>query len=153
MSKSESVESRFWRRVDKTDGCWVWKTAPSQPRYGYLRVGKSLVAAHRVSYELANGTIPNGLFVCHHCDNPKCVNPAHLFLGTQLDNMRDMHAKGRANNGYGPKGRRRQPRPVKAFCKNGHAMTEENTNLRVIKGYLCRGCRACKRMSRKAEGC
>lgn len=87
---------RFWSRVDKTGTCWVWTGAPAT-KEGYGRVGidgrKHLV--HRLSYVLANGQIPDGLLVLHTCDNPPCVRPDHLFVGTDADNRADMVAKGR----------------------------------------------------------
>lgn len=93
------LEERFWAKVDKAgpDDCWVW-TGSTSKRYGYISRGenRTLVPAHRVSWELANGPIPLDLWVLHKCDNPPCVNPAHLFLGTVEDNNRDMFAKGRA---------------------------------------------------------
>jgi len=78
-------------RVDITDDCWVWGRTCWVKGYG--RVGD--LRAHRVMWAIVNGPIPDGLQVLHHCDNPPCVRPDHLFLGTQLDNMRDMIAKGR----------------------------------------------------------
>lgn len=79
-------------------GCWEWQG--TLRRFGYGKVcfcGRSL-SAHRVSWELFNGRIPNGLWVLHRCDNPPCCNPDHLFLGTRLDNMRDCASKGRARS-------------------------------------------------------
>ncbi len=89
----------FWNQVEKGNhnGCWVWIGALDTLGYGHLTIKRKLRLAHRVSWELANGSIPDGLHVLHHCDNPPCVNPSHLFLGTHLDNMRDMIAKGRSN--------------------------------------------------------
>lgn len=88
---------RFWARVDKRgpDECWEWKGARMQQGYGRFCFKEETLRAHRVSWALAHGPIPDGLFVCHRCDNPPCVNPAHLFLGTRQDNMRDMVQKGR----------------------------------------------------------
>lgn len=78
------------------DGCWLWKGArSSQGRYGCLRIAGKTLAAHRHSYELHKGDIPDGMFVCHRCDVPECVNPDHLFLGTAKDNFDDMVTKGR----------------------------------------------------------
>lgn len=92
------VSDRFWEKVEKSrpDACWRW-TANTDGRYGTLTVerGKSPVKAHRLSWQLVNGPIPKGLAVLHKCDNPSCVNPQHLFLGTQTDNMRDASRKGR----------------------------------------------------------
>jgi len=98
------MEERFWAKVDRTDDCWLWTACRTTHGYGQFRPERSRGAqAHRVAWELTNGPIPAGMLVLHRCDNPPCVNPAHLFLGTQSDNMRDMYAKGR--------GRPRRPRP------------------------------------------
>ena len=93
-----TVEVRFWRRVEKTDGCWWWIPAKSANKYGLIQlggVGSKSVTTHRFSYELHNGEIPEGMIVMHSCDNPSCVNPDHLSLGTHKDNVADMIAKGR----------------------------------------------------------
>ena len=89
---------RFWAKVSKTDGCWLWRA--SVDRWGYGQIGSSgkprtMLKAHRVSWEFAYGAIPDGLSVLHRCDTPACVRPEHLFLGTQQDNVADMNAKGR----------------------------------------------------------
>lgn len=98
------VEERYWPKVDRSggpDACWPWTAHRMKSGYGLFAVpnGTSYAAphlAHRVSWALVNGPIPDGLFVCHSCDNPPCCNPSHLFLGTPQDNARDMQAKGRA---------------------------------------------------------
>lgn len=99
---AEPFESRFWSRVRKTRGCWEWIGAQQirrgQPKgYGKLTRDYQSLKAHRVSWELHFGEIPDGLFVLHECDNPPCVRPDHLFLGTSLDNTLDAMRKGRLN--------------------------------------------------------
>ena len=94
----------FWRHVNKTDGCWLWTASTNGGRYGKFSLAGKTVSAHRFSWELANGPITTAeLFVCHKCDNVKCVNPAHLFLGTAGDNVRDCHNKGRQRDQRGEK--------------------------------------------------
>ena len=94
---------RFWSKVDKRgpDDCWNW-TAAKIREYGSFTFNGGTQLAHRVSWELAHGKSPGDLCVCHRCDNPSCVNPAHLFLDTQQGNVHDMWDKGRAPNLEGP---------------------------------------------------
>lgn len=93
------MESRFWPKVQKTDTCWIWIGALGHRGYGRFNVNNRSRLAHRISFEIATGApAPSELQVCHRCDNPRCVRPDHLFLGTNLDNVRDMQAKGRVSH-------------------------------------------------------
>ena len=91
------LADRFWSKVDikSKDECWEWMAGLFSNGYGQFRVGKNKSRAHRISYELSNGPIPEGMLICHKCDNKKCVNPDHLFCGTVTDNNRDSVEKGR----------------------------------------------------------
>jgi hypothetical protein len=92
------IERRFWSYVVKGDGCWAWSGSRNEDGYGILsRPGRHTgkVGAHRLSWEIHRGPVPDGLSVLHRCDNPQCTNPDHLFLGTQADNMQDCAAKKR----------------------------------------------------------
>ena len=89
------IAGRFWAKVNKTSACWNWKTGKYSAGYGAFSLHGYNTRAHRFAWELAYGQIPEGLEVCHHCDNPACVRPDHLFLGTQKQNIRDGINKGR----------------------------------------------------------
>ena len=101
MSRPKTVlEDYFWQRIEKTGGCWLWL---GNKRYGYglIRMGAAGKGgmAHRISWQLHNGVIPRGSYVLHRCNNPTCVNPDHLYLGTQLDNIQQAKREGRMRRG------------------------------------------------------
>lgn len=94
------LKDRFLANIDKSCDCWLWTGAKNKQGYGHLKIKGKTYRAHRVSYELFNGKIPPGFLVMHKCDNPLCVNPNHLKLGTHKDNTQDMMEKGRDNVDY-----------------------------------------------------
>jgi hypothetical protein len=101
---TKSLTERFWQKVTPVDGCWEWHGGRLPGGYGRISAGGDkgrMLLAHRVSWQLHNGLIPEGMDVLHRCDNRPCVNPAHLFLGTGADNMADKVSKGRQ---YKPRG-------------------------------------------------
>lgn len=123
---------RFWSFVDNpAAGCWEWTGGTTQFGYGAFRKdGRIQVNAHRYAWELTYGPVPVGLYVLHRCDNPKCLRPDHLFLGTHLENMADARAKGRtrnANTGV-------------THCKHGHELTGDNLIVRTSGSRTCRTC-------------
>jgi hypothetical protein len=100
------LDESFWNKVDRsggTESCWPWVGGRNPNWYGYwypiVKYGLT-VYAHRTAWEWDNGPIPKGLIACHHCDNPPCCNPNHIFIGTDADNLADMHRKGRAVSGF-----------------------------------------------------
>ena len=116
-----SPQERFWGKVQKTASCWLW-SGSLNGGYGTIKGAKGIVyRAHRLSYEIHYGPIPDGLCVCHHCDNPRCVNPAHLFVGTRADNMADCAAKHRLPRGRTPSAKitREQAESIRQRYKEG----------------------------------
>lgn len=130
-------QQRIWRFIspEPNSGCWLWEGAQNNVGYGKIGLGgarEGTALVHRLMWEHSNGAVPEGMFVLHRCDVRACCNPDHLFLGTALDNMRDMHAKGRGRIEAGP-----AAIAARTHCKHGHPFSPENT-------YLHRGQRHCR---------
>jgi hypothetical protein len=120
-----TVADRFMRHVIRADsGCWVWKAAKDRHGYGKFSLNKRAVGAHRACYLLFRGPIPKGSYVCHSCDNPACVNPAHLWIGTATANARDRDAKDRVQHGTGHYAAKLKPEDVAEIIKSSHALTQ-----------------------------
>jgi hypothetical protein len=136
MRRIQTMEARFWAKVQKTSDCWLW-TGGKSSGYGVLTKPKNAgkVYAHRYSYELHFGPFDPTLLVCHTCDNPFCVRPDHLFLGDQTANMRDMTSKGRGKSGM-------------TQCSRGHDFSPDNTGLNPGGQRFCRTCRRASARSR-----
>lgn len=128
------TKEQFWENVSKTSDCWLWQRRRTKFGYGELSFEGRHVTAHRLSYELANGPPPAGARVLHRCDNPPCVNPEHLFVGSQADNVKDMDLKGRRRTARGDaSGARtrpdRRPRGVRQW--NAQLTDEQVMTLRA----------------------
>lgn len=145
--------SNWLSKVDKSGECWLWTGACDRHGYGKFQVGfggraQKHYRAHRFGYEALVGPIPEGKVVCHSCDNPPCVNPAHLWLGTMKDNTQDMYRKGRHTPAWGHSlNLSRQ-----THCKRGHEFTEANTHVDSKGGRCCRACRAIRYRLARARG-
>lgn len=126
--------------VPKETGCWEW-TGKLRNQYPAVRVNGKPMSAHRLSWVLSGNELQDGLFVCHHCDNPRCVRPSHLFLGTSGDNTRDAARKGRLAGRKNFKGIVYRT----TVCKNGHDVTDPDNIYVYDLGYRHRVCKLCQR--------
>ena len=132
--KNITETERFLNKITKSEGlgpcgdCWEWTAGLDGKGYGAFAVKGRMVQAHKYSYSLFKGSIPDGLFVLHSCDNRKCVNPKHLSLGTNADNVHDMLSKGRQNH------------QLVKVCPKGHFYDAINT-LITKQGRVCRICK------------
>lgn len=145
MSDDKSaLLDRLLSKVHKTDSCWNWTGQTvgrkADGKYGILMHDRKRWCAHRLFYHLLVGPIPVGIYVCHKCDNPRCVNPDHLFLGTPKDNTQDCVRKGRIRNGN----------MGKTHCKHGHPLTTDNIYT-SDKRYRARKCKICAKESQRRQ--
>lgn len=147
--KDEKFLKRFWSKVNKTEGgCWEWTGSLQTQGYGNIEIKGKRLLPHRIAYVLHKGEIPQGLSVCHHCDNPKCCNPEHLFLGTAADNMNDASQKGRMAYQKGTWDVGSVHRDL-TQCKRGHPFDEKNTG-KQANGRYCKRCEADRKQRERA---
>lgn len=138
----KTVKERFEEKYipEPNTGCWLWTATTMRGGYGHFFINKKLTGAHRASWMIYNGELSLiGKNVCHRCDTPACVNPEHLFLGSQSDNVRDMHNK-------------RRGAKKKSVCRKGHVLNEDNTSLNKNGYRRCKKCTNSTRMARYYKG-
>jgi hypothetical protein len=131
-----TLQERFMSKIQQVGDCWMWQGVSTLGGYGVLTVARKRTYAHRLSYSLFVGEIPDGMCVCHKCDTPSCVNPAHLWLGTHSDNTRDAVAKGRWGPQLHPESYRHRKRMVGANNPKARLTWEQ---VAEIKATFARG--------------
>ena len=138
MRTEKNLKSYLWERVElePNTGCWLWSLHLDRYGYGQTAHKSKRITAHRLSYIAFKGPIPNGLSVCHKCDTPACINPDHLWLGTNKQNAEDSVKKGRRSHTH---------------CVNGHEFTPENTYIKRHRGKEYKACKICILNRSKSE--
>jgi HNH endonuclease/CENP-B-like protein len=152
-SSRTPIEQRFWPKVRKTKTCWLWTASTDKKGYGWIGLGGHIaprIYSHRLSWEIHNGKVPDGLFVLHDCDVPLCVRPDHLFLGTKSDNTRDMVSKGRhpsqkypglqagENNGYAKLTNRQAEEIRQIYARGGISQEALGRRFGVVQTTISR---------------
>lgn len=141
--KIDDHQKNFWSKVLKTKRCWVWTAHKKKNGYGQFYIKRQSVYAHRYSWVISNGSVPENKSVLHKCDNPNCVRPSHLFVVSQRENMLDAVKKGRIKK-----------KKFGDFCSNGHKLSRASTRLVGNKRIVCRLCNIerCSEYYRKNKG-
>lgn len=135
-----TLAERFWAKVQKTDGCWLWTGSRDEKGYGRIGIDGVNRRAHQVAYELTYGARPAGAMICHHCDVTNCVRPDHLYAGSGVTNARDREVRGR----------RIPANTRKTHCPQGHPYNERNTYRDPNNGRRrCRVCHAAQMRDRR----
>lgn len=137
MGRPKSTPKYFWSKVDKSKECWEWTGCKDRDGYGQFGYNNRQWKAHRIAYFFSHGSIDDSKLICHHCDNPKCVRPEHLYQGTVKDNSQDMINRGRHKSFLGSR----------THCSAGHEYNDENTYYSKEK----RVCKICRRQYDKAR--
>lgn len=139
-SYEDEMKEKLLSNIQEVNGCWEWQGARHKQGYGHFPYKRSVQLAHRISWRLFNGEIPRGMNVCHKCDNTSCVNPEHLFLGTQIQNMRDMFKKKRKNhqgeNHPRVKLTQQQVLEIREMIKNGFTQEEVCRKYGITNGHV-----------------
>ncbi len=133
--KHRTIDSLKSNCLTTLDGCWTWKRA-TQGHYGLISHDGKKITVHRLVYTLMHGEIPEGKFICHHCDNKRCCNPDHLFCGTNQDNMRDALSKNRLPLGHEMPNSKLTPDQVRNIRKDGRSLRKIGKDYHVDQSRI-----------------